>query len=171
MEEAIAFIRNFITKEYEALQVCYLERDEEVFEEKRNVVDRMYGSGLMTIVNRAPEPEEDWFTEGETSLKAVKERILFQIKAYDHPEYGNLYACYVSDPIGWQVIKDGIRTPQWSDSCDFIFYLAKVQSRLTGEMSLRIIANYNCDSNRYVYGSKPVEPFGTLLETKQFKDL
>lgn len=169
MNEAIAFIQEFIGKEYEAFQACYRERDEEVFEEAQTAVDRMYASGLRTIVQRGMEPEEEWFTNGEESLGTIKERVLFQVKEYEHPEFGSLYGCYLSHPIGWVVTKNGEKTTKWDDSFSCIQYVAKIPNRTTGAMKFRIIAEYTCTSKKYLYGSKVLEPFGPLKAITQFQ--
>jgi hypothetical protein len=170
MEEAIKFIQEFICKEYAAYQACYLEREEEVFEEVQEAVDRMYAGSLRTRVQRGIEPEEEWFMEGEKILRTIKERILFQIKEYEHPEYGSLWGCYVSDPQGWIATRDGIDSPPyWSDSFSCILYIANRTNRVTGEKNLRIIAEYNITGKKYLYGSLMLEPLGNPVAIIQFQ--
>ncbi len=171
MREAIEFIQEFIRKEYAAYQACYLEREEEVFEEAQEAVDRMYAGSLRTRVQRGIEPGEEWFAQGERQLRTIKERLLFQIKEYEHPEHGSLWGCYVSDPQGWIVTsKDGIEAPPyWPDSMDCILYISHRMSRVTGEKKLRIIAEYNCTSKKYLYGSLNLEPLGNLVAILQFQ--
>ncbi|KAB8139997.1 hypothetical protein F8S13_25965 [Chloroflexia bacterium SDU3-3] len=154
MEEVIAFIKDFIEQEYLAFRASALERDEEAYEAQRDIVDSMYGAGLTTEVNRDPEPSEDWFADADRYLGDINPRTLFQIKAYDHPEYGTLYRCYVSSYSKW--------SPSYSSS----LYVARRKS------GLRIIARYNIAENRKDWnyrGGQRIEPLGDLIEVRQFQ--
>ncbi|MDJ1471056.1 hypothetical protein [Xanthocytophaga flava] len=157
MEEAIAFINEFIANEYAAWQAYYLEQDDELFEEVRDKVDRMYGADLMTEVNYR-SIYESWFTEGEAKLAQVKPRILFQIKEYEHTDYGSLFRCYVSS------------YSNWSDSYSASFYIAKRENFRTKEKEWRIVSKYNNDVGNWQWrGGIRVEPLGKLLSVRQFQ--
>lgn len=170
MKEAIEFIQDFIRKEYAAYRTSYLEREEEAFEEAQSAVDRLYAGELRTAVQRGIHPDEEWFAEGEKQLSTVKERLLFQVKEYAHPEYGPLWGFYVSYPKGWIAKKDGVESPPyWPDSIDCIFYAARLTNRLTWEKRFRIIAEYSCTSERYRYGSRALEPIGSPVAILQFQ--
>ena len=88
MDEAIVFIQSFIEQEYLAFKASYEERDEDLYEDQRELVDLMYGGGLRTNVNRDLNPSEEWFAEATRHLAALKRRTLFQVKHYAHPNYG-----------------------------------------------------------------------------------
>ncbi len=170
MKEAIEFIQDFIRKEYAAYQACYLERERKVFKEAQRAVGLMYAGDLRTQVQRGIEPEEEWFTEGEKKIQEIKERLLFQIREYEHQEYGSLWGCYVSDPHGWTSIRDGIESPPyWSDSYSCILYVAYITSPVTSEKNLYIIAEYNFTSKKYIYGSLLLEPLGNTVAILQFQ--
>jgi hypothetical protein len=84
MDEIIRFMNEFIKKEYEAFVSSYTEKDEDIFEEKREEVDNIYYGKLRTIVNRDPYPDELWFDQAESNMKTLRKRTLFQIKQYEH---------------------------------------------------------------------------------------
>ena len=167
MDEAIAFMQSFIEQEYLAFKASYEERDEDVYEDQRELVDRMYGAGLSTIVNRDIQPDETWFAEASRHLAVLKRRTLFQVKKYDHPAYSSVFACYVSSPIGWLRQKDGVETAEWSDSYDWVLYIAKVMNRRTGQPNYKIITQQNTGSGRFL--GSPLEPLGALQAVKQFQ--
>lgn len=167
MDEAIAFIQNFIEQEYLAFKASYEERDEDIYEDQRELVDLMYGGGLRTNVNRDLNTSEEWFAEAPRHLAALKRRTLFQVKQYAHPNYGSVYACYVSSPIGWLRQKDGVETAEWSDSYDWVLYVAKIVNRRTGQPNFKIITQQNTGSGRSL--GNPLEPLGALQAVKQFQ--
>ncbi len=169
MQEVVRFMQSFIHNEYAAFRACYLERDEELFEEAQAAVDRLYAGGLRTMVQRNIQPDKEWFAKGEKQYSKVRQRPIFQIKEYENPEYGAVWGAYVGSPLGWTFQKDGIESPPcWSGSWDHILYVAQVPSRVSGQRNLKIIAEYSCASKRYVYGSRMLEPLGEPVELIQF---
>lgn len=171
MKEIITFMNKFIEKENEAFIASYTEKDEEIFEEKQNQVDKMYAAGLRTIVQRGSDPDEEWFQEGKRQMLVLKKRILFQIKKYEHKEFKTLYECSLSSPIGYFLRKDGVETPKWDDDISNIFYVTNIKSRVTGDSSMKIVADYHCEAERFAYGSKEIKPLGELLKMYHMEEI
>jgi hypothetical protein len=170
MDEIIKFMNEFIKREYEAFVSSYTEKDEDIFEEKREAVDNMYYGKLGTIVNRDPYPDELWFDQAESNMKTLRKRTLFQIKQYEHSEYGHIYGCYVSYPIGWIIKRpDGSESLEGLDSYHEILYVAYRTSKATGETKLRLISQYLWGSKKYTYGSMEIEPLGEFKNIVQFQ--
>lgn len=98
MRKVEAFIQDFIRAEYEALVAQYTERDEAAFQAKRAKLKAFFANGTEPELSRIGPPDEDWFAAGERmmELKSLAPRVLFQVKAYRHPEYGRLYRAYLS---------------------------------------------------------------------------
>lgn len=154
MEEAVAFIHNFIEKEYAALRAAALERDEEVYKTQRRVVNRMYAGDLITELPLRLGDQDEWFAKAARYLENKKPRTLFQIKAYAHHSYQRVYCCYVSDFMN-------VSTSYFQNLC--------VAQAAVG---LRIIAAYlvTFDRKGWKYsGGQRIEPLGDLIEVRQFQ--
>lgn len=96
MDEAIAFINDFIAKEHAAFTAAFMERAEATYHAKRTVVQQMYASGLVTQVNRPPAPAADWFARADQHRAGRQPRLLFQVTQDHHPTCGAVYRWYVS---------------------------------------------------------------------------
>jgi hypothetical protein len=153
MEDAINFIQAFIGKEYEALVAQWTERDDSIFEEKRNEVRQFYGAYLTPEVNR-PEPVDNkWFKKGKKYLDMIQPRVLFQVKQYEQPTLGNLYRCYVS-------------TTQRDDNNYFsCLYIGNT------EQGVKIVAQYNTDfeGGWNWRGGVKLDTLGKLIEVRKFQ--
>lgn len=95
MEEVKQFLENLFTLEQEARHLSHIkekidEYNEIAMEIKSYMIDVTVGLGVP--VARFPKP--DFWYEGEFTYP--KPRNLFKITEYENPEYGKLWACYVS---------------------------------------------------------------------------
>lgn len=171
MEEAIDFIRAFIKKEYEALVAQWSERRDDIFAAKKRDVQRFYGRGLIAKANRPTPSDDEWFEKGAEQLDMLQPRVLFQVKYYRHPTFGDLYRCYVSS------------TTKFDDAEYFsCLYVANT------EHGLKIVAQYNlcftcngtgmqggkscpdCNFNGWNWrGGVKLETLGKLVEVRKFQ--
>lgn len=96
MDEVMAFLREYIEKEYEAERASFTERDEAKFTERLVALHPYYEGNLRTGLSRPIE-----FTDAEWERRRAKAgevipRNLFQVKRYRHPRFGDVYRAYVS---------------------------------------------------------------------------
>jgi hypothetical protein len=98
MQPILQFVEAFVPAEFEALVAQYSERDEAVFRAKRARVEEFFGRGMQPELRRPDRADEDWFAAGKRmiALNTLAPRTLFQIKAYQHPNYQRLYRVYMS---------------------------------------------------------------------------
>ena len=96
MNEAVAFMGRFIEFECLTAKLIYTEESDEVVEAKLDELAEFYALGARPDVYRMPKNDREYFIKGREFAKSVSPRVLFQIKQYDHPVYGEIYRCYVS---------------------------------------------------------------------------
>jgi|GEM_PF-6305513 len=65
MQQAIAFINDFIETEYRAYIAQWTERDDQVYEQHYDTLRKFYGAYLSPEVNRPPSVDERWFKRAE----------------------------------------------------------------------------------------------------------
>jgi hypothetical protein len=104
MEDTIAFARDFIKKEHDALLAELLERDIHVFEQKRMALENMasfpgFTSSIYRPIDETlPSPEQ---ASRQLETQAAPRRLL-KIERYDNPRYGDLYAATFTSTFGPQ---------------------------------------------------------------------
>lgn len=170
INEASAFARDLIDREFEAYQAKYLQRDEVLARATIARFLELVEGEVETDMVRPIAPGEAWFAAGQAMLAngMLAPRILFQIKAYRHPNLGRLYRLYMSAPTRPRSGNAGYYTN---------FYASDTGS------GLKVIARYDLDllpdqpgerirMDRLSWifaGGVSLETLGSLLEVKKFQ--
>jgi hypothetical protein len=100
VDEVIAFVQDFIAREYEARRAC-CQPDRSVFEDKRREAESFFdqeaGSiGLDMAWNWASEKEDPDLAKALPQILArMRPDILFLVRRYRHPRWGDLYRAWV----------------------------------------------------------------------------
>ncbi|PSN17900.1 hypothetical protein C7271_15335 [filamentous cyanobacterium CCP5] len=162
MDTAIAFIRNFIQAEYEALIAVYTNPEDGVVDEKiRQAEEYFYikPNHIMSLgFGRAPGMTEEDVIEMADEASDFQPRTLFQGKHYKHASLGDLYRFYASSYHDMPLL-----------AYNSSFYVASLDTEL------KIISKYviSIGGNKkrleweYLCGTK-INQLGDLIETRKF---
>jgi hypothetical protein len=153
MDEVIKFISAFLANEFEAIIQRWTEKDDEKFEQAEILLGKYYTQGISSGLARPLDMEEGWFLTRKQALKRHEPRKLFQIKHYFHPEYYDLYRCYLS-------------TTEKGASLFFTCYFV---AKKDGELKIISKYIYSFERNDWKWQDGiQFETFGKLVEVRQF---
>jgi hypothetical protein len=98
MEEFINFLEEYIKNEHQMYISGLSERNVDLFQKKyAEFESKYYENGIVNYNITTPRPsDEEYFQNGKEIIEKAIPRIVFQIKKYDHQEWGILYRCYLS---------------------------------------------------------------------------
>jgi hypothetical protein len=136
INEVEQFMREFIKNEYEFWVAFYNERE---YANLKPYIDKMVKyckpRGLASGFGRLPsDPPESWFKSQSKNLEYISERLLFQIKEYDHPEFNKIYKCYLSSTSSHNSYSDIYYISKIKDELKIIsIYIHNYESYLTKE--------------------------------------
>jgi hypothetical protein len=98
IDKAVDFIQEYLEAEYQAFIIAHVERDDDIAEEHLDeLYERFYEAGMRAAVQRPYEPDDSFFWLKDEVSEKIQRRVLFQVKQYEHPKHGKLFAAYVSD--------------------------------------------------------------------------
>lgn len=98
MEEAISFLKKYVQQEYETFGIVHTEKDDEVAEAAIDkLYDEFYGPGMRARVQRPMSPSKNFFWKKKEIGEKLQKRLVFQVKQYEHPKRGDLFAGYLSE--------------------------------------------------------------------------
>lgn len=98
MEEVISFLKKYVQQEYDTFVTVHTEKDDETAEDAIDkLYDEFYGPGMRARVQRPMNPSKNFFWGKKEINKKLQKRLLFQVKQYEHPKRGDLFAGYLSD--------------------------------------------------------------------------
>jgi hypothetical protein len=97
MKKFAEFIESFVNEEYACWLLAYTERDTELFQSKINNFKKIFYEGDIYVdIRRRNSVDETWFNEAKTFLSGTQKRLIFQLKRYLIPKYGDIHAAYLS---------------------------------------------------------------------------
>ena len=107
MDEIIRFVKALLQAEYDALAVQPSDRlDASLYRAKLEQVNSFFSTKILEDLGQIISPQDGLFEPGEKRINTelLRPRPIFQIKAYEHPELGDIFRVYVGLP--WQT-KEG----------------------------------------------------------------
>jgi hypothetical protein len=98
MKEVVEFLQRYIQQEYEVIMAKYTELDYNAFQKKIPEVDQFYSSedGIYYSLTRPREMSPAEWEEMAAAGKALRPRVLFQVKKYKHSKLGEVCRAYLS---------------------------------------------------------------------------
>jgi len=96
--EVIEVLRQFTRRDHEARLALYTEPDPETYQRKVAEVEQHYAleEGVYTGFSHRRQLSEQWHRTRDKMGKRVTQRVLFQVKKYESPEFGELFLAYLS---------------------------------------------------------------------------
>ncbi|HYH02627.1 MAG TPA: hypothetical protein VEC37_05965 [Bacillota bacterium] len=98
MEELIYFLEKYIEDEHKMFIAGLSEKNVSLFKkEYENFKTKYYQYGIGNFNITTPrQPYGEYFERGKQIIANAIPRIIFQVKKYNHPEWGVMYRCYLS---------------------------------------------------------------------------
>jgi hypothetical protein len=97
MDEAIAFLKEFTRREYEA-QLAWHGDPDDIYRAKVEHVEALC-DGLELYFSRPEDPSPEQLQKWAAKRPRLMERKVFVVQRYDHPELGTLFRAVLSDHI------------------------------------------------------------------------
>ena len=103
MDDIIAFIHEFIKRDYEARRAAPAEPDDAKFAQCVAALDELFdipgGSGISRAPNFATNPDPRRVAARKQTLERMRPRKCFLIRQYNQASFPELYRCYVDSGI------------------------------------------------------------------------
>lgn len=98
MNDAIALLREYSLRDFEATIALYTERDEGEFRRKVRAVEGCLSAGddVHSGFGRPRDLDDEWFEDGEEMREQVVPRKIFKVERHEHPVRGALYRAWLS---------------------------------------------------------------------------
>jgi hypothetical protein len=95
VQEIRKFFSNFVDSEYQLWSVCYLEKDNSIFWNRReDFQKKYYQTDIETEVRRNKNPNNEWFEEAKEYLEITQKRKIIEFT--NSQDSQNYYAAYLN---------------------------------------------------------------------------
>lgn len=165
VERFSVFLDRYICDEHQLFISGLSERNVSLFKQNYEAFEsKYYEYGIVNYQISTPkQPYDKYFERGKRMIEASIPRIIFQVKKYEHPQWGMLYRCYLSTTSPSKRMKKDYAE-------NFFVYQLGDEYKIISIYTLPPeLTKLNPDLREWEYSrGKTIEELGTLLKVKKY---